>query len=183
MQISGIILAGGKSLRMGTDKAVLELKGQTLLEHAIEVCRPSCKTILISSNNSLHQKLGYITIPDEIPGCGPMGGIYSCLKQSETDWNFILSVDSPFVEPEFIQLLISQTGSFDVIVPVHAKGKEPLIAMYHKTCLAEIKKMLKSGNFKMHNLLNSINTKFVDVQKSVEKYPKLFLNLNRPVDL
>ena len=112
-----------------------------------------------------------------------MGGIYSCLKKSEMEWNFVISVDSAYVEPGFIQLLITEIGKFDAVVPVHSKGKEPLIALYHKNSLAEIEKILKSGNFKMHNLLNETKTKFVDVQKWVEKYPKLFINLNRPEDL
>ena len=99
------------------------------------------------------------------------------------EWNFVISVDSAYVEPGFIQLLITEIGKFDAVVPVHSKGKEPLIALYHKNSLAEIEKILKSGNFKMHNLLNETKTKFVDVQKWVEKYPKLFINLNRPEDL
>ncbi|MBT3384266.1 MAG: molybdenum cofactor guanylyltransferase [Prolixibacteraceae bacterium] len=183
MKISGIILAGGKSLRMGTDKTFLEINGQTLLERAIELCRPFCQTILISSNNKEHGKLGFEIIPDEINDCGPLGGIYSCLKNSETDWNFVISVDSVFAESEFVKFLASQTGSFDAIVPVYLKGKEPLIALYHKRSLTEISKMLDSGNFKMHDLLNKLNTKFVDTQNWLEKYPQLFRNLNRPEDL
>ena len=99
------------------------------------------------------------------------------------EWNFVISVDSAYVEPEFIQFLITEIGKFDAVVPVHSKGKEPLIALYHKNSLSKIEKMLKSGNFKMHNLFNVINTQFVDAQKWVEKYPKLFRNLNRPEDL
>jgi molybdopterin-guanine dinucleotide biosynthesis protein A len=79
----------------------------------------------------------------------------------------------------FLQFLITEIGKFDAVVPIHSKGKEPLIAMFHKNSLAEIEKMLKSGNFKMHNLFNVINTQLVDAQKWVEKYPKLFRNLNR----
>ncbi|MCF6332940.1 MAG: molybdenum cofactor guanylyltransferase [Draconibacterium sp.] len=183
MQITGIILAGGKSLRMGTDKAFIRLNEQTLLERAIKLCTPFCQPVLISSNNEEHDVFGYKIIPDEFKNCGPLGGIHSCLKKSETNWNFVISVDSAFVEHEFVKFLVSETNNFDAVVPIHAKRKEPLIAIYNKSSLSEIEKMLQSGNFKMHNLINSINTKFVNAQKWVEKYPKLFLNLNLPEDL
>ncbi len=183
MQITGIILAGGKSTRMGIDKTLLQLNGQTLLGRSIELIQPFCDSLLISSNNPAHKKLGLKTIPDEIYDCGPIGGIYSCLKQSETDWNFVISVDSVFVEPEFVHFLISEIEDFDAVVPIHSKGKEPLIALYHKNSLAEIEKMIQYGNFKMHNLLNFLNIKWIDSQNWVDKYPKLFYNINRPEDL
>jgi len=104
------------------------------------------------------------------------------LKQSVTDWNFVMSVDAAFVETEFIKYIISETGDFDAIIPIHQNGKEPLIALYHKDSLAEMKKMLDLGNFKIQNLLNLINTRYVDSQDFVKRFPKLFRNLNRPED-
>ena len=183
MQITGIILAGGKSKRMGTDKTFIKLNGKTLLEHSIELIQPFCNSMLISSNNPEHEKFGYKIIPDKIPNCGPIGGIHSCLKESTTDWNLVVSVDSAFIEAEFIKLLISEVGEFEAVIPIHSKGKEPLIALYHKNCLVEIEKMIQSGDFKMHNLLNVIKAKFVDAQNLIDKYPQLFRNLNRPEDL
>lgn len=183
MQITGIILSGGQSTRMGTDKALIQIDGKTLLEKIIQICQPLCTQILISSNNSAHEKFGYKIIPDEIKNCGPLGGIYSCLKKSETDWNFIISVDAAFVKPDFISFLISKTGNYDAVAPVHNLGKEPLIALYHKNNLKEIEKMLNSKNYKMTHLLNSINTRFVDSQKWVEEFPEIFRNLNQPCDI
>ena len=183
MQITGIILAGGKSKRMGTDKASIKLNKKTLLENSVELLRPFCETILISSNNSEHKITETKTVPDEIADCGPIGGVYSCLKESKTDWNFVISVDSALVKLQFVKHLISEIEDFDAVVPIHSKGKEPLIALYNKNCLFEIEKIIRSGDFKMLNLLNSINTKWVDSQNWVEKYPKLFHNINRPEDL
>ncbi|MCF6358218.1 MAG: molybdenum cofactor guanylyltransferase [Draconibacterium sp.] len=183
MQITGIILAGGKSKRMGTDKAFIKLNSKTLLEHSVELLQPFCKSILIGSNNPEHKFAGTKTITDKIPDCGPIGGVYSCLKESETDWNFVISVDSASVKLQFVKYLIDDFDDFDAVVPIHSKGKEPLIALYNKNCLFELRKMIQSGDFKMHNLLNSINTKWVDSQNWVEKHPKLFHNINRPEDL
>lgn len=183
MQITGIILTGGKSRRMGSDKALLDLNGKTLLEHSIDLCKPFCENILISSNNTNHSVSGFEMVPDEKPDCGPMGGIYTCLKKSKTDWSFIISVDSPFVEPTFITNVLNEIGEFDAIIPIHSKGKEPLIALYHKNSLVEIGKMMEAENFKMHNLINSINVKWIESANWIKKYPKLFHNINRPEDL
>jgi molybdopterin-guanine dinucleotide biosynthesis protein A len=183
MQITGIILAGGESSRMGTDKAMLQIDGKSLLEKSLELCKPMCHDILISSNNPKHRKFGFTLIHDEIKNCGPMGGIYSCLKKSETDWNFVISVDSIFITSDFIAFLISKTGIFDAVVPVHKNGKDPLIALYNKNCLPAIQEKLDLKDYKIHHLLDSINTCFVDVESWVKKYPEIFRNFNRPEDL
>ena len=183
MQITGIILAGGKSKRMGTDKTLLKLNGVSLLERTIQNLQPVCTSLLISSNNPKHKSFGHKIVPDELQDGGPIIGIYSCLKKSETDWNFVLSADAPFLEKEFIQHLISQTGKFDAIVPIHKKGNEPLIALYNKSSLPVIEKRIHSGNFKMYDLVEHLNTKFINAETWLEKYPKLFHNINRPEDL
>lgn len=183
MEITAIILAGGRSTRMGTDKALLLINNKTLLENAIDICKPVCNNILISSNFSEHRNFGHKVIPDEIKNCGPMSGIYSCLKQSETEWSFVISVDAAFVKTELIELLIKNTYNFDAVVPKHKKGQEPLIALYNKKVIPDIKKHLNSGDFKMQNLLKAINSKFLNTHDLVEKNPNIFSNLNRPDDL
>lgn len=183
MQITGIILSGGKSSRMGSDKALLKIDDNDLLSRAIEVCQSVCTDIIISSNNPKHEKTGHRIVPDEVQNCGPMGGIYSCLKKSATNWNFVLSVDAAFVEVEFIEFLMTEIGNFDALVPVHSAGKEPLIALYHRNCLPEIEEMLEVSDFKMRKLFSKINVKYVDAQYWVEKFPRLFVNLNKPSDL
>ncbi|MCY1720339.1 molybdenum cofactor guanylyltransferase [Prolixibacteraceae bacterium Z1-6] len=183
MQTTAIILAGGKSKRMGTDKALLKVGGTALLEKSVALCKTVCNHIIISSNNTEHDKYGYPLVADEIENCGPMGGIYSSLKKSETEWNFIISVDSAYVEPEFVSFLFSQAGDFDAIVPFSSNGREPLIALYNKQSLPVIEENLNTGNFRVNNLLNAINTKWIDAESWIEKYPKLFYNLNRPEDL
>ena len=163
---------------MGTDKAMLQIDGKTLMERAIEICKPFCLEILISSNNPKHENFGFSLIPDVIKNCGPMGGIYSCLKKSETNWNFVISVDSAFVTEDFVPFLISETGEFDAVVPIHENGKEPLIALYHKNCVPFIQERIELKDYKMHNLLNVLNTKFINVDTWVKKYPAIFKNLN-----
>ncbi len=183
MQINAIILAGGKSKRMGTDKAIIPFKGSTLLEYSVKLWQPLFKSIIISSNNPAHKIQDCTIIPDKIPDCGPIGGIYSCLEASDTDWNFVISVDSPFVSRELVSLLISEIGDYNAVIPVHPNGKEPLIGLYHKNAAVQLKTQIKEGNFKMLFLLEKLNVNFVDAQSQVDENPLLFKNLNRPEDL
>jgi molybdopterin-guanine dinucleotide biosynthesis protein A len=183
MQITGIILSGGKSTRMGTDKALIELNKKTLLENAIEICQTVCGQIVISTDNLDHQKFGFKTIPDEFKDCGPLSGIYSCLKKTETEWNFVLSVDAAFVETAFIHELMKHTFNYDAVVPSHKNGREPLIAMYKKSALPFIKSQLLLRNFKMHHLLDQISVNYFNSENWLKKNPRMFHNLNNPEDL
>ena len=183
MQITGIILAGGKSTRMGADKALLKVEGETLLEKAVKLCQSICNQIIISSNSDGHNVRGILRIPDEIRNCGPMGGIYSCLKHAENEWSFVISVDAAFVIPEFVSFLIEHTNNYDAVVPVHEKGKEPLIALYNKCTLPFLKKNLEIGIYKMHTLLEDIETNFVDSTVWKNRNQRLFRNINSQTDL
>ncbi|NOY95228.1 MAG: molybdenum cofactor guanylyltransferase [Chlorobi bacterium] len=93
---------------MGADKALIRFRGETLIQHVINLLQPVCKSILVSSNNQGYGKFGSPVVPDEILNCGPLGGIYSALKRSTTDWNFVISVDCPFVTKEFVHFLSSK---------------------------------------------------------------------------
>lgn len=168
---------------MGTDKALLEIDGSSLLDRAIELCRSLCDEILISSDSAEHERSGINRVEDEHKNCGPIGGIHSCLKNSANDWNFVLSVDAPFVERDFVEFLKNNTQDFSAVIPVHHNKKEPLIALYHKNGLPHIDKQITAGNFKLHYLLQELHSNFVDAGAWVEHYPKLFQNLNYPRDL
>jgi molybdopterin-guanine dinucleotide biosynthesis protein A len=168
---------------MGSDKALIKLGDKNMLEMVINVCQSVCDSIIISSNNPDHGRFGYPVVADEIMNCGPIGGILSCLKVSETDWNFIISVDTPFVTDEFIRFLSNSTKNCDVVVPFHSGGKEPLIALYSKGCLPVIEHQTELRQFKIHQLIRMLNTKLIDADKWLEKTPRLFKNLNRPEDV
>ncbi len=183
MQITGIILSGGQSTRMGTDKALIKIGGETLLERAVKLCQPVCSQILISSNSENHNIVGTTRIADEFPGCGPMSGIYSCLKKAVNGWSFVISVDSTFVPSEFISFLLTQTENAEAVVPFHENGKEPLIALYNSSTMPHFRNQLETGQFKMHFLLERVNTRFVDVSEWRKRQLYLFHNLNFPDDL
>lgn len=92
---TGIVLAGGQSTRMCTDKGRIMWKGRTLAEHAVNTLKPLCRDILISSNDSGYRSLGYPVIPDQYPDSGPMAGIHASLLESRTAENLVIPVDTP----------------------------------------------------------------------------------------
>jgi molybdopterin-guanine dinucleotide biosynthesis protein A len=122
-------------------------------------------------------------VADEIPDCGPISGILSCLKKSETDWNFIISVDTPFVTSDFITFLVAQAENFDAVIPDNAGYKEPLVALYNKKCLPIIEEQIARQQYKIHYLISLLNSRYINVNKWEGYLPKLFKNLNRPEDI
>lgn len=185
-KITGIILAGGKSSRMGKDKGLCEYKGRALVTYAIEVLKPLCGRIIICANNQEEYNVfGFEVFPDEIKGIGPMGGILSGLKQSETEHNLVLSCDTPFVTGDLFQRLIQHIEKNQIVVPFHQDGKlEPLAAYYATNVIAELAQCVESGDYKMMNFLQKVRTGTFDVDSL---WPgeaiQLFHNLNTPDDL
>lgn len=180
--ITGFILAGGKSSRMGTDKALLDFQGKPLLAHMLEVIRPVCNRTFVSGDHSDYLAFGVEIISDLYPDKGPVSGILSALEHSETDWNLIVSVDSPNVNEELIRYLISNRKNYESVVPVHQAGSEPLIALYHKNTATVIHEMILSGDYRVMSLFGKVRTKFLACDQLIAKYPRLFLNLNRMED-
>lgn len=181
-QISGYVFAGGKSRRMGTDKALLTIENQPILLRMINLIKPSCDYLAISGQNAEYSFLNLEMVPDVYTGCGPISGIYSCLKNSKTDWILIISVDVPFVTEEFIRFLISNISETDCVIPKHDSGLEPLVALYHKHTLPVVEEMIRTGDYKLMNLLAKLDAKYLDCTDILISNPRLFHNLNNPDD-
>lgn len=182
VDISGFILAGGNSSRMGSDKALLLVEDEPLLQRMIGLLKPVCRTIAISCQRDDYSEFNVPLIPDAFVGYGPIAGLYSSLDHSKTEWNLIVSVDVPFVNEVLFRYLFSGIGANDCVIPEHEAGLEPLVALYSKRCLPVLKEMLLSGDYKLRNLFPKLNTRKLDCNELVQKYPRLFFNLNRPGD-
>ena len=181
-EISGFILAGGKSSRMGTNKALLTFRNEPLLKHMANLIEPFCSSIAISGAHTDYHEFGINMVPDQYADCGPIAGIYSSLQYSQTDWNLLVSVDAPFVNEELFRYLLANIGNCDCIIPKHTSGVEPLVGLYHKSIWPVINGMIEDGDFKLMNLLLKLNTRFLDCDELIKKYPRLFLNINRMED-
>ena len=150
--ITAIVLAGGKSSRMGSDKALLLYKNKTFLEHVVCAIKPLVDEVLIISNNKDHQLDDCTTIPDLILNSGPIAGIYSGLKHSKTENNLVLSCDIPLVKTSILELIIKNNElDKDVVQIIDDQYSMPLVALYKKRIAkvkaktADIKNRLEAG--------------------------------------
>lgn len=182
INISGYILSGGKSSRMGTDKALLAVQDEPMLKRMINLVAPFCNAIAISGQKNEYAVYKIEMVPDLYSGCGPISGIVSSLKHSTTEWNLFVSVDVPFINEELIEYLISLIGQNDCIVPLHDAGLEPLIGLYNRKIVPIAEEMISQGDYKLTQLLSKLSACYVDCNYLIKKYPRLFLNINRMED-
>lgn len=183
--ITGIILAGGKSSRMGKDKGMIHLAGKPLISYSIDALKPFCDQILISSNSENYELFGYPVYKDIFPDSGPMGGIYSCLLQSSTSLNLVLSCDMPLVSQSLIKYILDKNDENSISVPIHGDNFiEPLCASYSTKTIPYFKKLIGQRNLKLIDLINMVPSRQIRLDSSLPFYkPDLFLNINHPDDL
>jgi len=182
--MTGIILAGGSSSRMGKDKALLKLGGKTLLETAIENLKPLCSKILISSNHIYTEYQEYEFVKDVHVNIGPMGGIYSCLNASRTKFNIVLSVDSPFADQHFFRYLMSFKETGDVVIPIFEGRIYPMTGIYRKNFTELLHKEIKLGHYKMITAIKKTKFSFIKISEDSEFCDQqVFSNINTIEDL
>lgn len=182
--VTGIVLAGGNSVRMGSDKGLAKLCGKPLVSYAIQTLEAAGCSVLISSNNPTYEQFGYPVISDKIEGIGPLGGIYSTLMVSETDMNVVLSCDVPLIPAELIQYLILKSARFQSVVPVFNGYPEPLCGCYRKDVTGVIKERVDGRSYKMQDLLKILKTGYIEIDRAFSFYKeKMFANINDPVQL
>jgi len=166
--ITLIILAGGKSSRMGKDKALLKYKNKTFVQLLFDNLKSNFSEVIISSNNPKVKIVGVKTIADEIKDIGPMGGLYTCLKQSNTEINFIVSVDTPFVSPKLSSEIVLKSDNYDIAI-VSLKNKlQPIIGVYKKNIIPVLEEEINAGMYKMQKFLEKTNHKIIELDYTFE---------------
>lgn len=181
------ILAGGKSTRMGTDKAFIELRGQTLLARVLETARAVTPDVRIVGDPVIFEKFAP-TVPDIFRDCGPLGGIHAALRGSQVDLNLILAVDLPFLTPPLVQYLVQRTRdavTAAVTAPRTARGWQPLCAVYRRQFTYIAEKSLRERRYKIDALFEPARTQAItDEELQAAGFSAdLFRNLNTPEDL
>lgn len=145
----GFVVAGGKSSRMGRDKALLNLDGETLIARALRKLRYVCAEAAIAGGGADLAGFGRV-IPDEMPGCGPLGGIVAALEQSAYEWNLFLAVDMPFVPESALRALLAAAGGSEMILLAQADGYiQPLCGVYSRRALPVLRAELEAGRLKL----------------------------------
>jgi len=181
----GIVLSGGKSSRMGTEKGLVKWQSKALIEYSVKCLNSICNNIVISSNNEDYNYLNLPVIKDEIANCGPLGGIYSCMKNISADYYYVISCDVPNVPTELFKDLFKNIREADLIYAVDSKGKkQPLVAIYKRSCFLTIESELLNGNYRMMKLLEKIKAKEYLVTQDLKYYrDNILSNANSPEDL
>ncbi|MBW6492504.1 MAG: molybdenum cofactor guanylyltransferase [Lentimicrobium sp.] len=178
-KITGIILAGGNSSRMGSDKALILFKGRRLIEYGIGILKEFCNNILISTHNDALGEFGFQLVSDNFTDIGPLAGLEAGLRKSETRINIIAPCDTPFLSCSMLKKLIDNSEKYDATIPAHKNGKiEPLIGYYSRDILPVILNQIEKGDYKIQNLLKQINTSYLPFEDE-----SMFMNLNSPVDI
>ncbi|HEX9022722.1 MAG TPA: molybdenum cofactor guanylyltransferase [Geobacteraceae bacterium] len=180
--ITGIILVGGKSRRMGTDKAFLRIGGVPLFERVLRAMAENFSSILlIGDRQELYQGYGLPVIADRYPGSA-LGGLYTGLHAAATDLVFAAPCDMPFPSRSLIRHICSMADDFDVVVPRTRQGFEPLFALYRKSCLGPMLRLLEAGKYRVFDFYPEVVVRDL---KAEELDPfadegRAFLNLNTP---
>jgi molybdopterin-guanine dinucleotide biosynthesis protein A len=184
--ITGIILAGGKSLRYGKNKALVEVEGTRLVERVISVMQPLFEDLIIITNTP--REYDYLQLPmheDVIKGLGPLGGVYTGLETISTESGFFVACDMPFLQKDLIRHMVEIKDDFDAVVPKADWKIEPLHAIYTKNCLPAIKKLINVQGYQIIKFFDNIRVRYVKEKeiRSFDSKLKSFLNVNSPEEL
>lgn len=183
MKITGIILAGGKSSRMETDKGLLLLEGIPMIQHVINALKPVVFDIIIVSNNKEYQQFNYPVFEDLIKEKGPIGGIYTGLSNTNTETNIIVTCDTPFVSSKLFDFLIKKSINQQITIPKFNDKIHYLIGVYAKKCLPFLKKAIENNELRVGFMLQNINSKVIDLSLKDEFDEKTFANINTKEEL
>lgn len=187
VNMTGILLAGGKNSRMGANKAFLEIDGIRLIDKTINIYREIFSEIIIVTNDPLSyvEFTDAAVVTDIYKGKGPLGGIYTGLFYSKHNYAFVSACDMPYLNKDFISYLANQTGKHDVIVPELDKGYQPLHAVYSRNCLPSIKRLLLMDKLKITGFYRDMRVLAIGEEQILpfNKDGRLFQNLNTPEDL
>ncbi len=177
--VTGIVLAGGKSSRMGFDKCFLEYKNITFVERALKLLSNISDKIILSSNNHLFEKFKAEIVSDLFKDIGPISGIYSSLLKSKTETNILIPCDLPYLTTELLNFLLNKSADFDAVVPVFNQKAEPLVGVYKKSLLPKIEEKIIQKQYKILSLLENSKTLFFPIHKNLDFYSEnLFDNIN-----
>ncbi|MFA4915970.1 MAG: molybdenum cofactor guanylyltransferase [Syntrophales bacterium] len=184
--MTGIILAGGKSSRMKTNKAFLEIENERLIDMTVKIFREIFREVILVTNSPLaylNQNVQIVT--DIFKDKGALGGIYTGLFYASYGQAFVSACDMPFLNSSFIEYMVEHIGYYDIIVPDSADGLQPLHAIYAKSCLPSIKKLITSDKLKVTGFYKGLKIFNIseEIIKAFDPDGRMFFNVNSKEDL
>ena len=184
--LSGILLAGGASTRMGTDKALLAVGGLALATRVARLLAEACDEVIVASGDGERLGwLGLLQVADSVPSAGPLAGIVAGLERARHPLAAVVAIDMPFASPALLRLLAARWGGEDAVVPVTGRGPEPLHAVYATAAAPALRRRLAGPDRSLRGALAALRVRTVgrDEWAAVDPDEAFAVNLNRPEDL
>ena len=187
--ISGIILAGGLSTRLGRDKSIEPIENQTLLSRIYQRLLQITNDITVVVNTEEKAKkipvIDVNIVIDQYPNCGSLGGIFTGLNHAQQEWALVVACDMPFINIQLIEKMIKLRTNHDAVVPYLDGFPEPTHALYSKKCLPYIEKYLKKNQLQISNFFKEVNIKKLNTEIIKKHDPDLlsFFNINNEKEL
>lgn len=184
--VTGVILAGGKSSRYGRNKALEEIDGVPIIERIIHCIGPIFPHVILITNSP--EDYDYLGLPmqeDLIKGLGPLGGIFTALRHIPHEAGFFVACDMPFLNTQLIRYMVSSRGDHDAVVPRIGWKIEPLHALYSRQCLPAIQELIEGREYQILKFFEKIRVRYVNDEEIRAFDPRLksFFNVNRPEEL
>jgi FdhD protein len=190
LPITAAVLAGGRSMRRGVDKTLLSVDGETLIARVSEIVGEVCDHVVVVTDRpeavtDANLPVGVAVLQDKVSYQGPLGALATALEAAPDDWVLAVAADIPWLRPEVIRLLWDARGEAQVVMPVGELGPEPLLALYHTSCLSAVKTALESGRRRVVSFLPSVMVAEVslDALRSVDSELVSLFNVNTQADL
>ena len=184
--MTGIILSGGRSTRMGKNKAFLRVGGERLIDRTVRLFRAVFREVIIVTANPLdYLDQETVIVTDILPERGALGGIYTGLFYAGEEHAFVAACDMPFLNRSFLEYMASQATGYDIVVPAPPDGLQPLHAVYSRRCLPAIRDLLDRDRLQItefypgHRLLKISP----EILRSFDPEGRMFMNVNTPEDL
>ena len=185
LPVSGAILAGGESRRMGKNKALLELDGKSLIERLVLAFEELFAEVFVVANDPApYEAISSRIVPDLYPGLGPLAGIHSALRHARHEWVFVSGCDSPFVNQVALREMAGLREGVDAVLAETEDGLHPLSAFYARACLDPIEDCLEGGRLRVVGFHPEIRRLVIpaDQARQWDPWGRMFLNINTPAD-
>lgn len=173
--ITGIVLAGGRSSRFGSNKALSEFSGKSFLQNSVELLIPYTQQVVVSGSYPEYETLQLPVLKDEIPGIGPMGGIYTALKQCTTDWFLILTCDMPLISAPIITQMLNAYDQGDVIGWNQGENGGPFPLLISKDVIQWIEKNIREKKYSVKQLFQWKKSYCLNIS---DEWSSCFVNIN-----
>jgi molybdopterin-guanine dinucleotide biosynthesis protein A len=188
IDVTGVLLAGGKSRRMGEDKRYLVVGEQTLLERGLAVLRSIFQEVLVViAQDSPPLDVDARVVRDLVPDCSSLGGLYTGLKQAITPYIFVVACDMPFLDPGVIAQFTSRIATVDIVMAKLAARLHPMHALYGKRCLPIVEQMIQARQLKIQEMVSYASLRVLYVTEAdlltIDPSGRSFQNVNTPADL